>query len=68
MPMFEWNAETGTHPKASPYIWMYWVVAVPLTATLFVGWHVWSKSEEKASQAELEVARKQDKDRISGAL
>lgn len=68
MPLFDWNGETGERPGASPLIWMYWVITVPLTAILFVGWHVWSKFEEKASEAELEAARKEDKDRISGSI
>lgn len=64
--MIEWNPDTGERPSATPYIWAYWVITVPLTVTLFVGWHLWAQAEEKASKDELEVARKRDKDRISG--
>jgi len=43
--MFDWNTENGSIPKVSKYIWIYWVVTVPLTLLVMITWAVWSKKD-----------------------
>ncbi|KAF3919475.1 hypothetical protein ABW20_dc0100116 [Dactylellina cionopaga] len=45
MGMFNWNPGDGGRPSISPYIWIYWAVAIPLTAVVMIGWKFWSNRE-----------------------
>lgn len=46
MTMFDWQAPPGM-PKVSQDFWVYWVVAVPLTAIVLVGWRQWWAYEKR---------------------
>ncbi|KAF2734183.1 hypothetical protein EJ04DRAFT_493933 [Polyplosphaeria fusca] len=52
MDMFDWKPGSGS-PKVSSYIWVYFAIAVPLTAGLAMSWSAWWKKE--AAQYDLEL-------------
>lgn len=39
MPLFEWDSDNGR--VVNPQIWIYWAVAIPLTALSFAVWWIW---------------------------
>ncbi len=52
--MFDWRAiETPGQRAISSNFWVYWVVAVPLTILVIVGWRVWWNWEKQNYQREL---------------
>ncbi|ORY06764.1 hypothetical protein BCR34DRAFT_518735 [Clohesyomyces aquaticus] len=55
MTMFDWtpNPEQPDSRIASVYLWVYWVVAIPLTITVLIIWRVWWTMEEKKYNEEL---------------
>lgn len=40
MSMFDWDANNSSSPKVSKYIWVYWVIAIPMTVVVMFLW-VW---------------------------
>jgi hypothetical protein len=49
MTMFDWNIGNGTAEsgiQVSSYIWVYWVVTIPLTALVMGCWILWNRKEE----------------------
>ncbi|KAK9414362.1 hypothetical protein SUNI508_11324 [Seiridium unicorne] len=65
MPLFEWNVETGGYPSSTSFQWIYWVITLPLTIALMVGWRVWWRMEERSWSSELEEAKQQNRHRLS---
>jgi O-antigen/teichoic acid export membrane protein len=58
--MFTWGGAGGEQPSslaASPSIWIYWAVAVPLTVITFLAWILWSKRENQKSNKRLMFSR-----------
>jgi hypothetical protein len=47
MTMFNWTPDQSSTSIASKYIWVYWAVAVPLTATVVLIWRFWVNKENK---------------------
>lgn len=47
MDMFNWNPDPETTRIVSKYIWIYVVVAVPLTITVLLTWRFWVNKENK---------------------
>ena len=46
MTMWDWSAATGKG-LASPWIWVYFVVAIPLTAAVLSIWWFWTRARER---------------------
>lgn len=46
------NAQTLAGWKVSEDFWIYWVVAVPVTAATVVAWSLWQRHVDKASSLE----------------
>ncbi|KAF7532267.1 hypothetical protein G7054_g8122 [Neopestalotiopsis clavispora] len=65
MPLFEWNADTGAYPSSTPFQWIYWVITLPLTIILMIGWRAWWVIEDKSWRFELEQAEIQNRQRSS---
>jgi hypothetical protein len=44
MNMFKWipDVDVMSTTVASKYLWVYWVVTIPLTATVLIVWRIWS--------------------------
>ena len=40
MSMFDWQAAAGSNVISGNF-WIYWVVTIPLTVLVLVGWWVW---------------------------
>ncbi|KAJ5961245.1 uncharacterized protein N7479_008395 [Penicillium vulpinum] len=60
MDMFTWGGTSSEEPSsltASPSIWIYWAVAVPLTVITILVWILWSKRENQKSNKRLMVSR-----------
>jgi Mg2+ and Co2+ transporter CorA len=58
--MFTWGGTSGEEASslsASPSIWIYWAVAVPLTVITILVWILWSKRENQKSNNRLMVSR-----------
>ncbi|OQE15946.1 hypothetical protein PENSTE_c026G07515 [Penicillium steckii] len=58
--MFNWGGTSGdeaTSLSASPSIWIYWAVAVPLTVITILIWIFWSKRENQKSNKRIMIAR-----------
>ena len=49
MTMFDWNPSNGT-PRVSRFIWMYWLISIPLTLLVMLLWLFWSRREHLKSQ------------------
>ncbi|KAK6863614.1 hypothetical protein PG995_000142 [Apiospora arundinis] len=67
MPFFDWNADTGDRPSSSPFQWIYWVITMPLTIALMVGWRVWWKVEDIKWDEELKQAKRENQRVLGGA-
>lgn len=67
MPLFDWNADTGDRPSSSPFQWIYWVITMPLTIALMVGWRVWWKVEDIKWDEELKQAKRENQRVLGGA-
>lgn len=50
MSMFDWDAGSGGQ-LASKWLWVFFAVAVPLTAVVLGTWYVWGSQQEKAAKA-----------------
>lgn len=46
MPIIDWSADSQS-PTVSKSFWIYWVVSLPLTCMIVVGWLVWHKKQER---------------------
>ena len=46
IPMFDWQASSDGSSVVSSRFWIYWVVSVPLTAVIIVGWRLWWKRQQ----------------------
>ncbi|KAK7917486.1 hypothetical protein PG985_011094 [Apiospora marii] len=62
--MFEWGSAAGgadasdggaTGLRASPSMWVYWAITVPLTTLTFLAWFLWSKRENQKSDQRLMI-------------
>lgn len=55
--MFDWQASTGSQESVVvvPDFWIFWVVSVPLTLVVLVGWRYWLYFEKNALQSEYNV-------------
>ncbi len=49
MPLFEWDSDDGR--VVNPQIWVYWVVAIPLTVLSFAAWWIWLRYQDKCDGA-----------------
>ncbi|OCK94825.1 uncharacterized protein K441DRAFT_89226 [Cenococcum geophilum 1.58] len=49
MTMFNWNASQG-QPIASKYIWVYFVITIPLTLLILLTWLWWYKRSQRTHQ------------------
>lgn len=57
--MFDWKPDSDQSDSsiASTYVWVYWAVAVPLTATVLIVWRVWMTMEDKTYDEDLRKAK-----------
>lgn len=46
MSMFDWSAESGSG-LASRWVWVFFVVATPLTGLVLLAWYLWGKRKER---------------------
>lgn len=50
--MFDWKPSLSYGPEQSPtmspFFWVYWVVTVPLTSLVLMGWFWWYKRADTA--------------------
>jgi hypothetical protein len=46
MSMFNWSAETGAQ-LPSKWLWVFFVIAIPLTILVLAGWYLWVKRYER---------------------
>lgn len=65
--MFNWNPPSSgssttpdspdSTPTVSPYIWVYWVISIPLTLLVMLLWLFWSRRELWKSRPELVLGK-----------
>ncbi|CAI7641126.1 unnamed protein product [Penicillium palitans] len=72
MDMFSWPGTSNKSNEtsslvASPSIWIYWVVAVPLTVITILIWVVWARKENQKSRQRLMVSRTTSSESESGS-
>lgn len=72
MDMFSWpgTSNKGNETSslvASPSIWIYWVVAVPLTVITILIWVIWARRENQKSRQRLMVSRTRSSESESGS-
>ncbi|EFQ98605.1 hypothetical protein MGYG_01629 [Nannizzia gypsea CBS 118893] len=56
MDMFQWGDQSSP-PKASPFLWVYWAVALPLTLATVLIWFFWVRRENYNSSKRLTLHR-----------
>lgn len=56
MDIFDWSAEYGSQ-IASKWLWVYFVVAVPVTATVLIIWWFWSKQKRRGVARQIGLSR-----------
>jgi hypothetical protein len=44
MPLFDWNAPSGS--VVNSRFWIYWVTTIPATITVLILWRLWFRYEE----------------------
>ena len=44
--MFDWDPAPGK-PIASPYLYVFWVVTIPLTVMIYIAWFFWFRYSQK---------------------
>ena len=49
MEMFNWRPGPD-EPVASPYLYVYWVVTIPVTALVYAAWLWWFRISQKRYQ------------------
>lgn len=73
MSMFDWTPQQRTNDShsgndpASKYLWVYWVVAIPLTAVVLIVWRLWMNREDKKYRSDLHKAR-EDRSKMTPGL
>jgi hypothetical protein len=61
MSMFDWQASDSSSSyglSVSSYIWVYWVVTVPLTLLVMAVWRKWWQREDRGYKRELDGEEK----------
>lgn len=61
MSMFDWQASDSSSSyglSVSSYIWVYWVVTVPLTLLIMAVWRKWWQREDRGYKRELDGEEK----------
>ena len=56
MGMINWTPSAGAKPTVTPYVWVYWAIAVPLTIIVIIVWRIWWKIEDAKYQQQLSKA------------
>lgn len=56
MTMFNWQARDG-EPVYSSYLWVYFLVAIPLTILVVALWFWWFRTQEKNQKHDVELQR-----------
>jgi len=57
MPMFNWQADSGT-AVVSPRFWVYWAITAPLTIAVVLVWFIWiAIKDARHKKEDLEMAR-----------
>jgi Mg2+ and Co2+ transporter CorA len=72
MDVFSWPSTSGKGNEsssltASPSIWVYWAVSVPLTIITILIWVLWSRRENQKSRKRLMVSRTRSSESESGS-
>lgn len=60
MGMFDWNfadATTSSPLKASPALWIYVAITIPLTVMTYIVWMLWSRKESQGGNDRLLLNR-----------
>lgn len=60
MTMFEWSPPEFTQDEMRPlsnYLWVYWVVAVPLTGAVLLSWRLWMLHEHRTFRREQDALK-----------
>jgi hypothetical protein len=67
--MFQWQNGDDSEPKVSNLFWIYWVIALPLTALVMAGWLFWTRksvsrlrqwNDGRLAEAEMGLQDKRD--------
>ncbi|KAF1815705.1 hypothetical protein P152DRAFT_455421 [Eremomyces bilateralis CBS 781.70] len=45
MNIFDWSGGEGAEPRMSKYIYVYWIVTIPLTLLVMFAWWVWLRRD-----------------------
>jgi hypothetical protein len=58
MNMFTWRSSDADDSinRASPDLWIYWAVTVPLTIITLAGWALWWKYEMSRFDRDVQIA------------
>ena len=57
MPMFNWQADSGT-AVVSPRFWVYWAITAPLTILVVLVWFIWiAFKDARHKREDLEMAQ-----------
>jgi hypothetical protein len=46
------SSSVSSNPVVSPLFWIYWVVSIPLTASIVAAWWIWERRREKKYEEE----------------
>lgn len=55
MDMVDWKPSDGSSPKLSSYMWVYWIISIPLTIVVLGSWMVWSRMVHDKAQVRLKT-------------
>jgi Mg2+ and Co2+ transporter CorA len=55
MNMVDWAPSGDTTPKLSRYMWVYWIVAIPLTVFVLLLWISLSRRESHKARMRLRI-------------
>jgi Mg2+ and Co2+ transporter CorA len=59
MTMFDWAPSNDSQsPKVSKYIWLYWVITIPLTLLVMISLLFWARWEYRKSAKQLDSSKK----------
>lgn len=47
MQLFNWTPDGGGPPQASPYLYVYFVITIPLTLIIIAAWLLWYYKVQK---------------------